>query len=185
MENTLITLAEFHYELGYIGYDEFHERVQVALWLADRGDGVDPRFDSEEESYPSDDENDGDPSESVICPRSSSEKNSDEDEDNLFQFICLGIWVFTKSDQDSYPSIPHGHYQDQNRPWPKLNPYTGRVFSSKHQEEKTKRLSKKAMRNIWQDESFKSFCREMIVWYKEQFPYYEFSVHRPLRMPRW
>ena len=108
---------------------------------------------------------------------------SNTDEENNLEFLCLGVWVFTKADRDSYPSIPHGHYQNQNRSWPKLNPYTGRVFSAKHQEDKSQRLSKKDMKTIWSDESFKSFCREMIIWYQEQFPYYEFPVHRPMRMP--
>lgn len=81
--------------------------------------------------------------------------------------------------------MPHGHYQHQNVKWPKLNPYTGRVFSSKHQEDNSQRLSKKDMTIIWSDESFKSFCREMIVWYQEQFPYHEFPVRRPLRFPIW
>lgn len=35
MRNTLIILAELHYEFGLIGYDEFKERIQVALWLND------------------------------------------------------------------------------------------------------------------------------------------------------
>ena len=182
MESTLIILAEFHYEFGFIGYDEFRERIDVAMWLSDEGDRNDPRLDSEEEPAPNDKENGEDQSESVISRPSSGRNSSDGDEE---EFLCLGVWVFTKADRDSYPSIPHGHYRSQNRAWPKLNPYTGRVFSSKHQEDKAQRLSKKEMRKVWHDESFKSFCREMIVWYQEQFPYYEFSVRRPLRMPRW
>ncbi|WP_216712728.1 hypothetical protein [Pseudoalteromonas sp. TB64] len=107
------------------------------------------------------------------------------DNENWLEFLCLGIWVFTKADPDSYPSVPHGHFKNQNNKWPKLNPYTGRIFSAKHQEDKKQLLSKKQMRKIWSDEKFKSFCREMIIWYQEKFSYYEFPVRRPLRMPRW
>jgi len=185
MASTLITLAEFHYELGFIGYDEFRERIEVAMWLSDEDDRNDPRLDSEEEPIPNNKEDSEDQSEPVISRFSSGRSTSDGDEENVMEFLCLGVWVFTKADRDSYPSIPHGHYRSQNKAWPKLNPYTGRVFSSKHQEAKAQRLSKKDMEKVWRDESFKSFCREMIVWYQEQFPYYEFSVRSPLRMPRW
>ncbi|WP_447062568.1 hypothetical protein [Vibrio alginolyticus] len=184
MENTLFTLARFHYELGMIGHDEYKERIEVALWLSDHGKAsADPRLDSDEDIQDENHELNEDERVPVRI-RSSTEKTCDE-RDNWLEIVCLGFWVFTKADPDSYPSIPHGHYKSQNRPWPKLNPYTGRVFSSKHQEDKSQRLSKKEMRNIWRDERFKSFCREMIVWYQEQFPYFEFDVTRPLRMPKW
>jgi hypothetical protein len=49
MENTLRTLAEFHYELGFIGQDEYRERVHVALWLSGELDGGDPRLESPDE----------------------------------------------------------------------------------------------------------------------------------------
>ena len=184
MDTTLITLAQFHYELGFIGYDEYKERIQIALWLADEAHAIDPRFDGDEESNLNVREQNEDIEKSVITRPTNNNASIDDDENNL-EFLCLGVWVFTKSDRDSYPSIPHGHYQNQNRPWPKLNPYTGRVFSAKHQEDKAQRLSKKDMKRIWSDESFKSFCREMIVWYQEKFPYHTFPVRRPLRMPRW
>lgn len=48
------------------------------------------------------------------------------------EFVAFGHWYFTKSDPDPYPSTPHGHFQSANNPWPKLNPYTGRVFDAKH-----------------------------------------------------
>ncbi|MGL6604485.1 hypothetical protein [Aeromonas hydrophila] len=184
MENTLITLARFHYELGIIGYDEYKERIEVSLWLSDYGEiSADPRLGGDEDIQ----DESREPNEDELDPehvRSYTGKTGDKT-DNRLEIVCLGLWVFTKADPDSYPSIPHGHYRNQNKPWPKLNPYTGRVFSSKHQENKSQRLSKKEMINIWKDENFKSFCREMIVWYQEQFPYFEFGVTRPLRMPKW
>jgi len=189
MRNTLITLAHIHYEVGIIDYDEFNERIGIALWLSDEleDSDMDPRVDSEEESISNEmEESDGyDSSKPVTTTIIDGENKSRKNDKNWIEFLCLGIWVFTKSDPDSYPSVPHGHYRSQNRKWPKLNPYTGRVFTSKHQENKSQRLSKKKMKDIWSDEKFKSFCREMIVWYQEQFSYYELSVRRPLRMPKW
>lgn len=185
METTLITLAQFHFDLGFIGYDEYDERIHIALWLANNTDANDPRLDDKVESDQDESERNEDHNEPVVSRPTKSSSTSTTDGENNLEFLCLGIWVFTKADRDSYPSIPHGHYRDQNRPWPKLNPYTGRVFTAKHQEDKSQRLSKKDMKKIWGDESFKSFCREMIIWYQEQFPYYEFLVRRPLRMPRW
>jgi len=189
MRNTLITLAEIHYEFGLIGHDELRERIRVALWLADEivGRTADPRTGSEEEASARADHElqQGDEHVAATSRSSSSSKYSKDDDKNWIEFICLGTWVFTKADPDPYPSVPHGHYRNQNTKWPKLNPYTGRVFSSKHQEDANKRLSKKQMKEIWSDESFKSFCREMIIWYRETYPYYEFPVSRVLRMPKY
>ncbi|MEL6092686.1 hypothetical protein [Plesiomonas shigelloides] len=185
MKNTLITLAEFHYRLGFIGLDEYQERIHVALWLSDMLDGNDPRLESPESEVNDSREKFELQNEAVILRNGSGNSTAIGSEDDWLEFLCLNTWVFTKADPDSYPSIPHGHHVNQNNPWPKLNPYTGRVFSSKHQEDKSQRLTKKEMTMIWNDDKFKSFCREMIVWYQEQFPAYEFHVRRPLRFPRW
>lgn len=187
MQNFLINMAEIHHKLGMISHDELWERVEVALWLTgdtevspdpreNLGEGTDPEEESPEKLGESD---------SVISKISDVNGGSINNDENWMEFLCLGVWVFTKSDPDSYPSVPHGHYKSQNKKWPKLNPYTGRVFMKKHQEDKSNRLSKKQLKIIWQDENFKSFCREMVVWYLEQYPYFKFSVPRPLRTPRW
>lgn len=188
MYRILINLAKIHYKLGLIGYDEYRERIHVAAWLADAnlGGECDPRADSGEKAPEnSENESDLDDKEGAVTSRSGNSQSTRHKDDDWIEFICLGTWVFTKADPDSYPSVPHGHYKNQNTKWPKLNPYTGRVFSSKHQEDTSRRLSKKQLKAIWSDTDFKSFCREMIVWYREEFPYYEFPVRRPLRMPRW
>lgn len=187
MRNFLINMAEFHHELGMISHDEFKERVHVALWLSDHTeDSPDPREGSVEDDVPEGGKHEGVDENSLVTSKINDGKGgSGSNDENWMEFLCLGVWVFTKSDPDSYPSVPHGHYRDQNNKWPKLNPYTGRVFKAKHQEDTSSRLSKKQMRAIWQDEKFKSFCREMVVWYQEQYPYFEFPVRRSLRMPRW
>lgn len=188
MHRTLINLAELHYELGLIGHDELIERVRIARWISEEtsDSNADPRGTP---STPSQERSE--------VPELEAEYHEEvpavaiirrlrtSPDDNWMELVCLGTWVFTKADPDAYPSVPHGHYRNQNKKWPKLNPYTGRVFSDKHQEDSTKRLTKKEMQLIWSDENFKSFCREMIVWYRESFPYYEFPVRRPLRFPRW
>lgn len=187
MSNFLINMAELHHQLGMISHDDFWERIEVALWLSDDaevssdprknlGDGVDPEEENHEDVGESD---------SMISKISDGKRGSGSNDKNWMEFLFLGVWVFTKSDPDSYPSVPHGHHKTQNKKWPKLNPYTGRVFKAKHQEDTSNRISKKRMKILWQDEKFKSFCREMVVWYQEQYPCFKFSVHRPLRMPRW
>lgn len=187
MRNYLIHMADIHHQLGMISYDEFWERVEVARWLSDDQEGnADPR--SSQEEGPCQEEersaNIGE-SDSIDAKIDGGNGGSASNDENWLEFLCLGIWVFTKSDPDSYPSVPHGHHRSQNEKWPKLNPYTGRVFKTKHQEDTSSRLSKKQMKIIWEDEKFKSFCREMVVWYRERYPHFEFSVRRPLRMPRW
>ncbi len=187
MRNFLINMAEVHHQLGMISHDEFWERIEVALWLSEDAEASsDPRTNLGEEAEPEEDNNeDVGESDSVVSKISGGNGSSSRNDENWIEFLCLGVWVFTKSDPDSYPSVPHGHHKSQNKKWPKLNPYTGRVFKAKHQEDTSKRLTKKQMKMIWQDEKFKSFCREMVVWYQEEYPYFEFSVRRPLRMPRW
>ena len=183
MKDTLITLAQLHYDFGLINYEEFNERFGVALWLADElpSSVIDPRNESIEYSE-----------ERETCEKTESISQygvsytiHKDNREGWLEFLFAGIWIFTKADLDSYPSVPHGHYKKQNNKWPKLNPYTGRVFVAKHQENQTQRLSKKQMKSLWSDAKFRSFCREMIIWYQQTYQYYEFPVKRPSRLPRW
>ena len=186
IENTLITLAEFHFAFGYIGLNEYQERINVASWLAGGSDkNGDPRIQQDSKEGSSEKENLECAKEAEVFTTSTSGQISDGNDKDLIELVCLGKWVFTKADPDSYPSVPHGHYNSRNRQWPKLNPYTGRVFDLKHKENTSLRLSKPEMSEIWNDEKFKSFCREMIIWYQEQFPHYRFPVQWPLRFPKW
>ena len=183
MKNTLIRLAETHYEFGLIDFAELDERIDVALWLADElpASVIDPRDDSIKHS---DEDLEDTKEDNAIQPGVSSTISNSNDDDWL-ELTLLNAWVFTKSDPDPYPSVPHGHYKNKNNKWPKLNPFTGRVFDKKHLEDSGKRLSKRQLRQIWTDEKFKSFCREMIIWYREMYPHHVFPVRRPLRLPRW
>ncbi|WP_335901491.1 hypothetical protein ACOI2Q_07030 [Shewanella algae] len=179
MRDLLINLAELHFEFGLIGRDELNERISVALWLNEEllSDVIDPRNENSEGDESHYDEIEGKEAGVTVSLK--------ENSDDWIEFLFNGVWVFTKADADSYPSVPHGHFQSQTRKWPKLNPYTGRVFSSKHQEDTSKRLSKKQMRLLWRDEKFRSFCREMIVWYRETHKSYRFPVSNPCRLPIW
>jgi hypothetical protein len=180
MKRFLINLAEIHYSLGFINRNELEERFLVALWLSEEID-KDPRVDLSEEDNLSREDGNEEYCEEGLTPRVVSPENHD---DEWMEFLCLNKWVFTKSDPDDYPSVPHGHYESQNRKWPKLNPYTGRVFAAKHQEDKSKKLNKKQLKIIWSDAKFKAFCREMVAWYLEENPHYKFAVKHPLRMPK-
>ena len=184
--DTLIFFADVSLDFGLIGIDEYRERIQVALWLSEDGENTreDPRLPVTEGRKSDEDRGDLGTNYAMNSQRSGTSIDNTE-QPRILEFIGLSVWYFTGSDPDSYPSVPHGHYQSAKRPWPKLNPYIGRVFSSKHQEDLSSRLTKKEMRNLWSDESFKDYCRKHIMWYMESHAYYNFPVRHPLRLPRW
>jgi len=175
----LATLAEISYEFGLIGINEFKERIEVAQWLVSNDSSIpDPRVPEVEAEG--------------IEDKLGTEKGvlqvrikDEPDEPGWLEFLFDGKWYFTISDPDSYPSVPHGHLNNPNQKWPKLNPYTGRAFKAKHQEDTSLRLSKPKMRLLWRDQKFRSFCRDHILWYIEERPHYVFPVKYALRFPRW
>lgn len=175
----LVTLAETHYELGLIDINELQERIEVAQWLTcDDSSISDPRTPLVEAEGSEANQNDTTDLVKVTI------KNTPNDQ-NWLEFLFDGKWYFTKSDPDPYPSTPHGHLHSPNKPWPKLNPYTGRAFKEKHQEDSSLRLPKHKMRLLWRDPKFQSFCRDHIIWYIEEHPHHSFPVRYPLRLPRW
>ncbi|MGR9343476.1 hypothetical protein ACU8NW_02480 [Rhizobium leguminosarum] len=180
--STLITLAELHFEFGLIGIIEFRERCDVAAWVFDLpGFITDPRVEEDENHEPVADL--GDPEPPLVSKLSESGDQSGASPPGVVHFTYLG-WVFTKADPDPYPSTPHGHWQNQNRTWPKMDPYNGRVFNKKQSEATAKRLSKTELRALWSDEGFKDFCRGHLVWYMETFPHHRFRVSKE-RLFRW
>ena len=108
-------------------------------------------------------------------------------ENNLLEFLAFNKWMFTIGDPDCYPSVPHGHFRNKTRVWPKLNPYTGRVFSGNHQEDVNSRLSKNEMRFLWTDSNFVDHCRKQVHWYSNFAPAYGFPNARLGRdvFPKW
>lgn len=181
--NTLIFFAELSWWLGLIERDEFKERIEVALWLSE-GDKerCDPRLDIDNKVEAS-------PREDIRYSMNNGEAKSvssvegESDENRTLHFVALHVWCFTGSDPDSYPSVPHGHHQSANNPWPKLNPYTGRVFSSKGKENSSMLLSKKDLEKLWGDVKFRNFCRKHILWYLQAHSHYKFPVSHPFRFP--
>lgn len=181
-KRTLLTLAEISFQLRLIDISEYEERVEVAYWLSEENPSfIDPRgLDNKEDGDLEKGSDDRTVGEAVNIIGSGKALDP-----NWLELIVLGKWYFTLSDDDPYPSVPHGHMQSENRPWPKLNPYTGRAFKAKHQEEPSLSLSKHEMRNMWRDEKFRSYCRSHVLRYMETYPYFTFGVRDPLRFPLW
>jgi hypothetical protein len=186
MSQYIRLLSDMSFSNGLIGYPEYIERLEVADWLDDSRNQIpDPRLSSdekeeteesfEENSYREDDHK-----------QSDSNKSGNEDPDWL-EFLMLSEWMFTVGDADCYPSVPHGHYKSKTRAWPKLNPYTGRAFSSAHNEDKGKRLDKKGMIKLWNSPKFIEHCREQVLWYSNFAPNYIFSRAKrgKLAFPKW
>jgi hypothetical protein len=109
------------------------------------------------------------------------------DQDSRQQFLAFEKWIFTLGDRDCYPSVPHGHFHKKTNEWPKLNPYTGRVFSNAHQEDVCSRLSMSQMKLLWNDANFVELCRKQVLWYSDFAPTYRFPRARfgRLQFPRW
>lgn len=181
-------LSDLSYLTGLIGYCEYLERCEVADWLEDPYNQIpDPRLPQEdiqekpfEDEYPED--------------RETEEKNrftqsgqSRDNEPPYLELLILNKWMFTLGDVDCYPSVPHGHFEVKTRKWPKLNPYTGRVFSNIHKDDPINRLSKQDMKKIWNDPKFIDHCREQVIWYSDFAINYDFPKARrgKLVFPRW
>ncbi|MGV8713060.1 MAG: hypothetical protein ACWA6R_10985 [Nitrosomonas sp.] len=176
---TLQTIAQLSFEFGAIDFSEYCERIAVAKWIADQSNRVgDPRGSINEEGSNFDEDYFLDNLDVEIFFRQTNEYD-------WLELVVLGNWYFTGSDPDSYPSVPHGHLHSANRPWPKLNPYTGRVFAAKHKEDISLRLKRRQMQELWRSVAFRDFCRSQVMRYIENFPFHEFGVRNKLRFPRW
>jgi hypothetical protein len=181
---TLVTLAELHHRFGLIGIDQYEERCRIAEWLyGGSGQDADPR-DVGGEERERENEDELAPGDATVTVQHGDP--NDPHDPGYLSFLFNG-WVFTKADPDPYPSTPHGHWKDQNNKWPKLDPYHGRVFKTKHDEVTSMRLNKSQMKILWSDEKFKDFCRGHLIWYMEIHTHHVFRVSRDrlFRFPRW
>jgi len=186
MSQYIRLLSDMSLMAGLIGYFEYTERQEIADWLEDPSGRIpDPRVTGHEHHEP-------------LSEDSSEENRDDEGQSSTtgkhradvppwLELLMMNQWMFTLGDADCYPSVPHGHFKSKTREWPKLNPYTGRVFSDVHREDVSKRLSKKDMIKIWNDSKFIEHCREQIHWYSDFAPSYGFPNARRgmLAFPRW
>ncbi|GAB3446064.1 hypothetical protein [Insolitispirillum peregrinum] len=187
MFDDLIDIAFLSFRVGLIGYEEYTERYNMAVWLTDESGTVsDPRIDAYGGEYTSKPPHEEAPDMEVTdCSRSERASNGAPFNPPDLMYFRFNAWHFTGSDPDPYPSVPHGHYESENNPYPKLNPYTGRVFSNKHQYNIDMKLGKKEMKKLWNDKNFRSFCLRQVIYYETSFPHYKFPVRHPHRFPVW
>lgn len=184
MSTAILLLSDLSHALGIIGHAEWLERFEVAEWLLnDDSKNPDPRCSAIEQDSSVGLSGAASSPDPARAPFESTGPN----EPDALQHVALGRWYFTLGDADCAPSVPHGHERSKTQPWPKLNPYTGRVFSQIHTEDKSRRLTRDEMRELWRDEKFVDFCRKQVQWYASRFPEYPFPFARrgPLSFPRW
>lgn len=188
MHEYIRLISDLSYHAGLIGLAEYEERLDIADWLSASGSGVpDPRMPANEESKKSEVRAIPLRNKDAVEGNSSENGKTSEDQNSWPQFLAFNKWLFTVGDRDCYPSVPHGHLRNKTREWPKLNPYTGRVFSDVHQEHVGSRLSKEEMKLLWNDSDFVELCRKQVLWYSDFAPAYEFPRARfgKLQFPRW
>jgi hypothetical protein len=175
-----VHLARVHYKWRLIGVDELQERCKVAEWLStDWSHTPDPRRSELQDKRPHIAGRDR-PAQAADEPQPGSEHNPPKS----LHFVFMD-WHFTLSDPDPYPATPYGRHLSHDRRWPRLNPYTGRVFSRKHQEDVHLRLSREEMRLLWRSERFRNFCKNHTSNYRIGQPSYDFPMPDPLKFPTW
>lgn len=189
MHHYIVLLSDLSYHLGLIGIAEYEERCEMAYWLS-RGEGEpDPRNGQPEEPEHPRGNNERSESDGVRAQQGSdSAKAIGEDPiDRWLELLAFKKWMFTVGDRDCYPSVPHGHLYRKTNEWPKLNPYTGRVFADVHVEDLSCRLTKAEMKDLWNDEDFVEHCRKQVLWYSDFAPEYTFARARfgKFHFPKW
>lgn len=183
---TFVFISDCEYSSGLIGLADMMERHEALDWLVDGDDrSKDPRPIQNESQAELESWNLLSNDEKLQVRK---QANAD-DEPPILEFIPIGLkrpWCFTVGDPDNYPSVPHGHLNSKDQPWPKLNPYTGRAFNAKDFEELKLRLSRKEMVCLWNNKDFCDHARKQIAYYSTQFPHHKFPVpiRRIFRLPR-
>ncbi len=190
MHHYIVLLSDLSYQLGLIGIAEYQERREIAYWLSMDVEGkIDPRSGRHEESErPRENDEIRENHGALYTGDSGSTIATDDDPSHRWpQFLAFNKWMFTIGDRDCYPSVPHGHLHRKTNEWPKLNPYTGRVFVNVHDEDASCRLTKAEMKALWNGEDFVEHCRKQVLWYNDFAPDYEFPRARfgKLRFPSW
>lgn len=165
-----LILCEISWRYGLIGINEYCERMKALRWLS--SDQEEPGSPEEEEDseYTEKQQEEflEDTEKNHFNPLgSNTDKDTRYGDPELLQYTTKNLnkrWVFTIGDQDPYPSIPHGHFEYKTRKWPKLNPYTGEIFSKKNKLDSL--LKKKEYRVLWEDQELYNHALEQISWYK-------------------
>jgi hypothetical protein len=180
-----MTWTSMHH--GIIGRTHFMERLGMLRRLADPQDGTAQyanftlsrnewfeREKPEVEVEPSDRRTGSGPG--------SSDADLDEDGYLTFSTHAAGLnnWRFHLTDDDPFPSIPHGH--EHGRKQHKLDPYLGWIYRRSKQE---RRLERWRIVELWNDEPFRSFAAAAIEYYLDAHPLYgDWRVGHPRRLPR-
>ncbi len=193
MSKEIYLLNDLSHALGIIGLVELQERLEIADWIfGNIQDRPDPRGPSHGGLEPGKPPNDEDvfrsmPVQRPLSANAIAETETQKPEAQVMQFLALKRWYFTIGDTDCAPSVPHGHENSKTQKWPKINPYTGKVFTSIHAEDTSRRLSREEMKAIWRNADFVEHCRKHVKWYSERFPDYMFVNARRgyLAFPRW
>lgn len=110
----------------------------------------------------------------------------DEDEEGAFLCLFLGThtglsnWEFHQTDDDFFPSVPHGHWNGKKHL--KLDPYQGWVYIGSKQQ---RREPKKNIVSLWNDRKFREFALVAIDYYLTHHPSYNgWRVANPRLLPR-
>lgn len=185
-------LAWLSASLGLVDDEEYALRLRILRSLLPQGDPLAESIAGEIGDAPGEElfgDNDGD-----LVPREKDGAKESEwrhcegtpQADPLlihFSSIAPGmrVWEFQPQDPDPKPSVPHGHWHNLSQP--KLNPYTGRVFDGKREVTRM-RLKRKAMKALWNDARFRKDVLEAVERYAKTFPWHQFPVAKPNRLPR-
>jgi hypothetical protein len=192
MPTSILLLSDLSYHLGIIGLAEMLERADIVRWLSEDDAAVrDPRGANDIESRHEQSVRDED----VFVPvpgmppsgEGTGERKQVKREPPIIHFLALKRWYFTIGDPDCVPAVPDGHENAKTQKWPKLNPYTGRVFSDIHVEDVSRRLTRADMKALWRNPKFVEHCRQQVAWYADRYPRYAFPHARRgiLVFPRW
>lgn len=73
------------------------------------------------------------------------------------------LWTFNPFDDDPFPSIPHGHSEDNRL---KLNVYTGEVID--HNGSIVGKASKKELKALFKDDQFKALVKKAKEYHKQK-----------------
>lgn len=91
----------------------------------------------------------------------------------------LRRWEFHKYDDDFFPSVPHGHKIDCSEM--KLDVYNGSIYINQNLIKKEK---KKNIIELWNNDSFRKFALESIMYYLRKYPKFRWRVPNPKKLPK-
>jgi hypothetical protein len=118
-----------------------------------------------------------------------TDEQSGAEDDQIDRFLSeTGIlgspWRFHQSDDDFFPSIPHGHLKTADHI--KLDAYLGYTYDTKKNNVRLARETKTFIATLWNNEKFRVFALRAIDYYLDRFPgYLGWRVANPRRLPKF